>query len=199
MRACTTRLRVLFRKRTEYSAGKGRHLMRKATSFTLVAAAALTLAGCHHRGWGHHHADTAKIAADIKAQEAQWEKDYASRNVDALAGQYAADAALGSPGAALATDAASRRKEIEALTNDPNMKLTFASDRIQVARSGDLAYSRGHYTLQMTDPATKQPATSSGTYVTVYWKQPDDSWKAVEDFIIPGPAPAPAAAPAAAK
>jgi ketosteroid isomerase-like protein len=169
--------------------------MRTATSFTLVAAAALALAGCDHKGWrSHHHADTAKIAADIKAQEAQWEKDYAARNVDALANQYAADAALGSPGAALATDAASRRKEIEALTSDPNMKITFASDRIQVARSGELAYSRGHYTLQMTDPATKQPATSSGTYVTVYGKQSDDSWKAVEDFIIPGPAAATAAA-----
>ena len=169
--------------------------MHTATSLTLAAAAALALTGCDHKGWkGHHHVDTAKVAADIKAQEVQWEKDYAAKNVDALAGHYAADAALGSPGAALATDAASRRKEIEALTSDPNLKLSFASDRVQVARSGELAYSRGHYTLQMTDPATKRPATSSGTYATVWGKQSDDSWKAIEDFIIPGPAAAPAAA-----
>jgi ketosteroid isomerase-like protein len=172
--------------------------MRKAMSFTLAAAAALALAGCHHKGWRgeHHHADTAKIAADIKAQEAQWQQDYAAKNADALAGHYAADAALGSPGAALATDVAGRRKEIEALTSDPNLKLTFASDKVEVARSGDLAYSRGHYSLQMTDAATKQPTTSTGTYVTVWGRQADESWKAVEDYIIPGPA---AAAPAAAK
>jgi ketosteroid isomerase-like protein len=168
--------------------------MRTATSIALAAAAALTLSGCHHKGWSHHHADTGKIVADIKAQEAQWEKDYAAKDANALAGHYASDAALGSPGAALATDSAGRRKEIEALTSDPNLKLTFASDKVQVARSGDLAYSRGHYSLQMTDAVTKQPATSSGTYVTVWGKQSDDSWKAVEDFIIPG-----SAAPAAAK
>jgi ketosteroid isomerase-like protein len=165
--------------------------------FTLAAAAAVTLAGCDHHGWrDHHHSDTGKIMADIKAQEAQWQQDYAAKNADALAGHYAADAALGSPGTALATDTASRRKEIEALTGDPNLKLTFASDKVQVARSGDLAYTRGHYSLQMTDAATKQPTTGTGTYITVWGRQPDDSWKAVEDFIIPGPAAAP---PAAAK
>jgi ketosteroid isomerase-like protein len=169
--------------------------MRKAISLGLAAAATLALAACDHDGWKRHHrADTAKIAADIKAQEAQWEKDYTARNVDALAAHYASDAALGSPGAALATDDAARRKELQAMTADPNMKISFASDRVQVARSGDLAYSRGHYTLQMTDLATKQPATTTGSYVTVWYKQADDSWKAVEDFIIPGPAAAPAAA-----
>ena len=47
----------------------------------------------------------------------------------------------------------------------------------------------------MTDPATKQAKTENGTYVTVYRKQDDGSWKAVEDAVIPG---APAAAPATA-
>lgn len=171
--------------------------MRNATNFTLAAVVALALVGCDHDGRsGHRHADTGKIAADIKAQEAQGQQDYAARNADALAGHYAADAALGSPGTPLATDAASRRKEIEGLTSDPNLKLDFASDKVQVARSGELAYSRGHFSLQMTDPATKQPTTSTGTYITVWGKQSDDSWKAVEDFIIPGPA---AKTPAAAK
>ena len=33
------------------------------------------------------------------------------------------------------------------MTSDPNFALTFASDRVLVAGSGDLASSRGHYTL----------------------------------------------------
>ena len=70
---------------------------------------------------------------------------------------------LRSPGAPLATDAATRAKELHALVDDPHLALTFESDRVEVAQSGDLAYSRGHYSLQMTDPATKKPATSTGT------------------------------------
>ena len=46
----------------------------------------------------------------------------------------------------------------------------------------------------MTDPATKKPLESTGSYLTVWQKQADGSWKAVEDFITPGPAPAGAAA-----
>jgi ketosteroid isomerase-like protein len=45
----------------------------------------------------------------------------------------------------------------------------------------------------MTDKATNKPVTSSGTYLTVYKKQADGGFKAVEDAIIPGPAPAAAA------
>jgi ketosteroid isomerase-like protein len=70
----------------------------------------------------------------------------------------------------------------------PDLKVQFASDRIQVAASGDLAYTRGHYTMTMTDPATRKPAASGGSYLTVWRKQADGGWKAVEDFVTPGPA-----------
>jgi ketosteroid isomerase-like protein len=41
--------------------------------------------------------------------------------------------------------------------------------------------------MTMTDPATKKPATSKGSYLTVWQKQTDGAWKAVEDFVTPGP------------
>ena len=93
----------------------------------------------------------------------------------------------------VATTDVERRKLIEPLISDPNFKLSFASDRILVASAGDLATSRGHYTITTTDKATSKPVTSSGTYLTVYKKQGDGAWKAMEDFIIPGPAPVAAA------
>lgn len=165
------------------------------TRLSLTLAATLLLVGCDHDGWkGRHHADTGKIADQLKASEAQWQKDYAAKDVDAIAGQYAGDAAIGSPGETLATNSSSRRAAIEGMTGDPNFALTFGSDRILVAKSGDLASSRGHYTLTMTDKATNKPVTGSGSYLTVFQRQDDGSWKAVEDFITPGPAPAAAAA-----
>lgn len=146
----------------------------------------IALAGCDRAGTGSAAIDTAAIEQQIKGIEAQWNKDYNTRNIDALAGQYSADAAMANPGAALASDSASRREGIIQFVADPNLKIEFASDRVLVAKSGELASSRGHYSMQTTDPATKKPRTDSGSYLTVWQKQADGSWKAVEDFVVPG-------------
>jgi ketosteroid isomerase-like protein len=63
-----------------------------------------------------------------------------------------------------------------------------------VAKSGDLAYTQGVYTLTVTDPQTRQIVNDHGTYVTTYRKQPDRTWKAVADIAtseVPTPAPRP--------
>jgi ketosteroid isomerase-like protein len=161
-----------------------------------LAVSALALTGCDHHHWGHRHADTAKIADDIKAKEAQWQKDFQSKDLEALVGQYSDDAAIAGPGDPLAATGTDRRKALQGLISDPNFSINFSSDRVLVAKSGDLASSRGHFSLTLTDKATNKPATMTGNYLTVYKRQDDDSWKAVEDFITPGPAAA-AAAPAA--
>jgi ketosteroid isomerase-like protein len=139
--------------------------------------------------------DVAAVEQELRSIETAWNADYAARNVDKLVGYYGEDAALAESGVALAGDTASRRKSIETFIADPSLKVEFASDRVGVAQSGELAYTRGHYTTTATDPATKQAKVQTGNYLTVWRKQADGSWKAVEDFIVPG-AP-PAAAPAA--
>ena len=162
--------------------------MHKNLLLSVAASGALALAGCDHSRLDKgHHVDTAKVAEDIKAQEAQWQKDYAAKNVDALTARYADDATLVEPGARPSATAADRRKSILALIGDPNFSLTFAADRVEVAKSGDLAYSRGPFTIRMTDKETGKPVTSSGTYLTV-WQKRGKEWKAMEDVIVPGPA-----------
>ena len=163
----------------------------KRLILVMHATAAFSASGCT-RG-AQATTDSSKIADGIRAQEAQWQKAYADKDLNALAAEYADDAALGGPGDPLATSDVDRRKSIGALISDPNFKLSFASDRVLVASAGDLASSRGHYTITTTDKATSKPVTSSGTYLTVYEKQGDGAWKAVEDVIIPGPSPAAAA------
>ena len=112
-------------------------------------------------------------------------KDFASRDAAVLAGHYSADAAFAIAGSPLAEGTAVRRV-IEQMVTDPNLNVTFESDRVQIAKSGELAYSRGHFTLQSTDPATKKPRAETGSYLTVWQKQANGSWKAVEDFVVPG-------------
>jgi ketosteroid isomerase-like protein len=165
--------------------------MKKLIPVALAGIAAFAMTGCMKAA--DAAADTTKIAESIKAQEVAWEKGYADKDINVLAGQYADDAALINPGEPVATSDVDRRKALGALITDPNLKLNFAADRVTVASAGDLATSRGHYTLTMTDKASGKPVTSSGTYVTVYKKQPDGAFKAVEDAIIQGPAPAAAA------
>jgi ketosteroid isomerase-like protein len=167
--------------------------MNKSVPLAFAVVAAVAISGCTPAA---EAADPAKIEQTIKTQEAQWQDAYKSKNLEALAGQYTDDAAVAGPGDPLATSNVDRRKVIQGLTGDPNFALTFASDRVLVAGSGDLASSRGHYTLQMTDKATNKPVMSTGSYLTVYRKEDDGSWRAVEDFITPGPAPAAAAAAA---
>src|SRR3954471_1914235 len=91
-------------------------------------------------------ADTSKIADAIKAQEAGWLKGYADKDINVLAGEYADDGVLASPGEPVATTDVDRRKALGALINDPNFKLNFATDNVRVAAAGDMATSRGHYT-----------------------------------------------------
>ena len=158
--------------------------MRPST--VLAAAAAMAaLAACQQPA--ADKPDTAALANQLKQAEARWNQAYAAHDAATLAGAYADDAALANPGAPLVTGIDAIRKETAAFAADPNLKVQFASDRIQVAASGDLAYTRGHYTMTMTDPVSRKPATGSGSYLTVWKKQADGGWKAVEDFITPGP------------
>ncbi|MBA3577729.1 MAG: SgcJ/EcaC family oxidoreductase [Sphingomonas sp.] len=149
-----------------------------------TAFAALALAGCDAT---RTTADTSAIEEQIKANEARWNQAYKARDADALAAFYAEDGALATPGEPLARGSEAIRKATAGVASDPAFKLTFSPNRIQVAQSGDLAYSRGRYTMTATDPATKQPNTTGGHYLTVWQKQSDGSWKVVEDMVTPGP------------
>jgi ketosteroid isomerase-like protein len=84
--------------------------------------------------------------------------------------------------------------DIRQMVADPALSLKFQSSKIDVAKSGDLGYTQGIYTMTMTDPASKAIIHDHGTYVTTYRKQPDGTWKAVADIAtseVPPPMPAP--------
>ena len=141
-------------------------------------------------------ANTGAITDAIKADEKKWNEDFHAKNLDALLAHYAPEAVAVFPGAPSVTGDGLRKTYEDAL-KDPGFDVSFSSEKIDA--SGDLAYARGHYTERYTDPNTKAGASNSGSYITVYKKQTDGSWKAVEDFTAVEPAAAPAAAPAKAQ
>jgi ketosteroid isomerase-like protein len=159
--------------------------MKLATGLTL--ALILAAAACKPADEKAAKVDTAAAEEAIRDKEAGWMAAYNKHDAAGLLSQYEEDASSANAGMALISDAAARKAFIEGVAADPALKVDFASDRIIVASSGDLASSRGHYSFTFTDPATKRPKTETGSYLTVYRKAADGSWKAVEDFVTPGP------------
>jgi ketosteroid isomerase-like protein len=74
------------------------------------------------------------------------------------------------------------RKTLTEMVADPALSLKFQPSLVEVAKSGDFAYTQGTYTMTITDPSSKKIITDHGSYVTTYRKQPDGSWKAVADI-----------------
>jgi uncharacterized protein (TIGR02246 family) len=135
--------------------------------------------------------------ADIQAlkdNEAQWNKDLAARDADKIVAHYTDDAVLMVSGMPAAEGKPAIQKAIRDMVADPTLSLKFEASRIEVAKSGDMAYTHGNYTLAMTDPESKKMVNDKGTYITVYKKQSDGSWKAAQDAAI-SEVPRPAAEP----
>jgi len=134
------------------------------------------------------------IEKSVRDVEANMVKTFAAKDAAAFAANYTSDAVMMTPGQPPMKGAAAIRAGIGAMLADPALKLDFSSDRVEVADSGELAATRGNYSLTLTNPATKKVVTDKGSYVTVFRRQPDSTWKAVLDInTSEAPPPAPAA------
>lgn len=150
-----------------------------------AAAMAMAVGGCDKAARSGQ--DSAAVKAAIAADEKAWQQDLKTRDLEGLAGHYADDAMFASSAGPAANGATEIRRFFANGLTDKNFKVTFGSDKMDVAASGDLAYSRGHFSEQYTDPKTGKIMSQTGTYLEVYKKQGDGSWKMVEDFAVGDP------------
>jgi ketosteroid isomerase-like protein len=161
------------------------------TTLVLLGAAALSLSACaryEHKDDHHGKVDIAAIKAAITADEKAWSDQFQARprSLDALVARYTADADFVTSGVK-ANGSANIRKAYEEGLKDPNFNFTFAADQVDVAASGDLAYARGRFKETYTDAATDKPKSDTGSFITVYKKQEDGSWKVVQDWAVADP------------
>lgn len=154
-----------------------------------VLAAAMLAGGCSKYGSASTNgpaAATTNSAADadaVKAAEADMLKAFQAKDAAALTSHYASDAVLAIPGRTSKGIEAIGKVNAEDLA-DPAFKLNFTNERTDA--SGDIGYTTGTYTVTYTDSKTKKVVNGGGTYVTVFKKQGDGSWKAVADIATPG-------------
>ncbi len=162
--------------------------MKRTAAVCGAALAALFMTGCNQAMPDTREAD----AKALRENETQWNQDYVAKDVDKIAAHYADNAVLMGPGMQASTGKDAIRKALKDMVSDPSLTLKFQASRVEVAKSGDLAFTQGSYTMTMTDPISKQVINDHGSYVTTYAKQADGSWKAAADIAtseLPPPPP----------
>jgi uncharacterized protein (TIGR02246 family) len=131
----------------------------------------------------------------IRATEAEFAKAAAAKDLEKALSFYADDAAMLDQNEPIAVGKAAIRESWTKMLAMPDLALNWAVDKVEVAKSGDMAYDYGSYTMSYKDPSGKKKVDDRGKYATVWKKQADGSWKAVLDMSnTDRPAPQPAAA-----
>jgi len=116
----------------------------------------------------------------IRAADAATLKAAQASDVDGAVANYADDADWLPPNAPLVHGKAAIRAGWAKLIGNPGFAIDWQINKLEVARSGDLAYTT--YTYQMTvDRANGKPITDQGKDMAVWKKQSDSSWKMVAD------------------
>ncbi len=152
-------------------------------SVALIGVAGLALVGCGQAS----KVDTASVVNTIKADQQKWGDQFKAKDQEGLLAHYADDAYFIAPGGPAANGSTEIRKAYVNGLADHYFSVSVGSDKVDVAASGDLAYVRGHFTESYQDPKSHKIITQSGSYLTVYKKQADQSWKVVEDFAAADP------------
>ncbi len=71
------------------------------------------------------------------------------------------------------------------LFTDRSLFLKWHPTQVEVSSSGDLGYSIGDYE-RISKDAQGNPATATGSYVSIWRRKPDGKWKIVVDIGTPG-------------
>ena len=140
----------------------------------MVALLAVSVIGCF--------AETKTQQRDRQAiakTEADFQKARGERGLEGWLSFFADDTADFTRGEPFSFTKDEMRKRLEK-DFDPADELTWKAAKIEVARSGDLAYSLGTWHLKGKNPKGEE-VEQTGKYLTVWKKQKDGRWRVVAD------------------
>jgi ketosteroid isomerase-like protein len=145
----------------------------------VLGAVVLAATGCG-RSVDVEEERRALLAAD--RQFAQSTKD-----VDLFMSYWMPDATAHLSGSPAARGVDAIRTSFAERVAAPGVSLSWAPERAEVSAAGDLGYTIGAYEM------TAGGATDRGKYLTVWKKQPEGTWKVIEDIANSSVSPAPGA------
>jgi uncharacterized protein (TIGR02246 family) len=118
--------------------------------------------------------------AAIRKADADWVQAAATKQPDNWVAFYAEDAVVLPPNAKTATSKEEIRAAVAELLAMPGLSVTWQPTKVEVSKSGDLAYLYGTYQLTAND-ASGKPITDRGKNVEIWKKQADGNWKCIVD------------------
>ena len=143
-----------------------------------AAAAGILLSGCAAKEEGTA-VDVAAVQQAIKDRSAAWMQAVQAKDAATVAGSfYSKEAMVAYDGSVSRGRAAIQASLDTDFSSSPETTVSWTSDSINVAASGELAYELGTIARD-PDGAGPQPAVS-GAFVTV-WRKIEGEWYAVAD------------------
>ena len=170
---------------------KGTRFWEIRTIAVLALAVVFTAAGCAPEPPAEpvEPPDTRPVdEAAIRGLIEDWSAAAAAKDAEAFGAVYADDAVLMLEGMPDMEGRAAIQEGIAGMMQDPNFALSFEPEEVVVARAGDLAYETGPYSLTMSTPEGA-PTTVAGSYLVVWEKQADGTWKVIFDVPVSDPPP----------
>ena len=162
--------------------------MKRKVLIAFTTALAIWLMGCQQAPPVAAKPDLKAEEAKILEADAMWLKAFQARDAAGVASCFAEDGTTHPAGRPRATGREAVRKSIQEFFQSPVTASSWTTTKVVVSQAADIAYSVGTYEDTLKD-AKGKPAKEIGKFVTVWKKQPDGSWKAVEDIGNPdGPA-----------
>ena len=148
-----------------------------------LVACFVGLSGCNQQApQAPPPADTrAADEAAVRAASAEWAKVAAAKDLEKTLSYYAEDASMFPPNMPIVTGPEARRKMWTTLFAPAELVFSNAATKVEVAKSGDLAYEIGTFEESFKD-ASGSPVKLVGKYIVVWKKQPDGQWKAIIDI-----------------
>lgn len=137
------------------------------------------------------------IEQTIRDLDAQWSAAAGAKDLEKTISFYSQDALVLPTNAPAATTKDAIRNTWKDLLASPGLAISWKTTKVEVAKSGEFAYTTGTYELTMND-ASGNPINDRGKYVEVWKKQTGGTWKVVAD-IWNSDLPLSASAPAAKK
>ena len=117
----------------------------------------------------------------LRDLDAQWAKAAAAKDVEQTIGYYSDDAMVLPPNATSAATKEAIRNVWKDMFASPGLVISWQPTRVQVGKSGEMAWVRGTYALTMND-ASGKPIDDRGKYIEVWEKQTDGNWKCAADM-----------------
>lgn len=117
----------------------------------------------------------------VRDLDAEWAAAAGTKDLDKIISYYSDDATVLPPNAPAVTAKDGVRKAWKDMLDLPGFALSWKATKVEMAKSGDMAYVIGAYDMSFND-ATGKSVKDHGKYLEVLEKQADGKWKCGADM-----------------